>query len=279
MGGQNLASVLQPDAQDPLSALERIVEALSAPDLASSCTERDTLDLHERFLRFGYVKLAGFLSGAALEVFRAEMSRLEEVSIRRRFDMPGYDTPRRLSVLGGRVIRQESPALASLYHHHAVRGCIETIVGRPIYSCRHRDEFMVANFLQAAGDTHGWHLDDPGVALVIFAESPDETEGGEAEVIANWTDLCRRRARTPEKDVTDLIAWAWDNKLVDRHRHEVGDAYLLRADLNLHRVAPLRCSTARRSVLNLAFETSRNVSYGDTASLLYGRVAARGDFT
>lgn len=227
------------------------------------------LDMREQFARSGYVKLKSFLNSTALDAFRSEMEELEQLSARRQFEMPGYLTPRRLSVLGGGAIKAQSPFLYSLYHHYAFRTCIESIVGRPVYTCSHPEEYMVANFLHNSGDTHGWHLDDPAYALVIFAEAPDAGCGGEVEMIANWTDLCQRKNQKPDENVMELVSWAMQNGLVDRHNHQSGDAYLLRADMNLHRVTPLLQKGMRRTVVNLAFQSKPEACYGNTADLLY----------
>ena len=230
----------------------------------------DLLDMREQFVRYGYVKLPAFLTSEALHIFKSEMEDMEQIAMRKQFEMPGYNTPRSLSVLGGALIKSQSPLLYSLYHHYALRGCIESIVGRPIYTCNHREEFMVANFLHNSGDTHGWHLDDPAFALIIFAEAPTEGGGGEVEFIANWTDLCKRKGYKPDENVSELVNWANDNGLVDRKSHQSGDAYLLRADLNLHRVMPLLRGNERRSAVNLAFQATPTATYGSTANLLYG---------
>lgn len=227
-------------------------------------------DMREQFARTGYVKLPKFLSSRASALFKSEMEEMEQMAIRRKFNMPGYQTPRSLSVLGGNLIKSQSPLLYSLYHHYALRSCIESIVGRPIYTCTHPEEFMVANFLHNSGDTHGWHLDDPAYALIIFAEVPEEGCGGEVEFIANWKDLCRRKGRKPDDNILDLIDWAGENGLIDRHSHRAGDAYLLRADLNLHRVTPLKGPGERRAAINLAYQASPETIYGSTADLLYG---------
>lgn len=233
--------------------------------------EPDTLaDMHEQFLRGGYVKLPDFLTPAALHFLQSELRRLEAAASRRTFEMPGYLSPRNLSVLGGRAIKEHSRFLYRLYHHTALRTCVEAISGRPIFSCIHPEEFMVANFLQSSGDTHGWHLDDPPYALVIFAETPKPGEGGEVEIIPNWSDLCRRKQRQADQNIADLIAWAEENSLVDWLHHKAGDAYLLRADLNLHRVVPITAEGARRCVINMAFQTAPETEYADTADLLYG---------
>ncbi|MCB5190917.1 hypothetical protein LG198_09280 [Methylobacillus arboreus] len=233
----------------------------------------ELLDMRDQFARCGYVKLSSLLSQEALAVFREEMEQLEQLASRKRFEMPGYLTPRKLSVAGGGLIKSHSPALYSLYHHYALRNCVEQITGRPIYTCTHPEEYMVANFLHNNGDTHGWHLDDPAYALILFAETPPEQAGGEVEFISNWLDLCRRKNRKPDENIQDLIAWAEENGMVDRHEHKSGDAYLLRADINLHRVSPLKNAGDRRSVVNLAFQATAVADYGLTADLLYGMSA------
>lgn len=230
----------------------------------------DLLDMREQFVRSGYVKLPKFLTSKALQIFKSEMEDMEQIAVRRQFEMPGYSTPRSLSVLGGALIKSQSPILYSLYHHYALRSCIESIVGRPIYTCNHKEEYMVANFLHNSGDTHGWHLDDPSFALIIFAEAPSEGGGGEVEFISNWTDLCKRKRYKQDENISELIKWANDNGLIDRKSHQSGDAYLLRADLNLHRVMPLIKDGERRSAVNLAFQATPDAVYGSTANLLYG---------
>lgn len=228
------------------------------------------LDYREQFTRTGYLKLPDFLSDKALQLIKNEMLEMESIAIRKKFEMPGYLTPRSLSVLGGSSIKSESPTLYSLYHLYSLRSLIESITGRLIYSCSHPEEFMVANFLNTTGDTHGWHLDDPSYALIIFTETPPKDSGGELEFISNWKDLCRRKGCKPDENIYDLLCWANDNGLIDRESHKAGDAYLLRADLNLHRVTPLLTPGDRRSVLNLAYQSSPDMSYGATADLLYG---------
>lgn len=241
---------------------QRFTPKLFSPD--------EILNMREQFYRSGYIKIPSFLSDDALAIFREEVEQLELIASRKKFKMPGYDTPRRLSVVGGNMIKLYAPILYSLYHHYALRSCVEQVTGHRIYNCTHPEEYMVANFLHNSGDTHGWHLDDPEYALIIFAESPQDDGGGEVEFISNWLDICRRKQCQPDSNIQDLITWAEENGMVDRHTHNSGDAYLLRADMNLHRVAPLKHSSERRSVVNMAFQKTSQSDYGLTANLLYG---------
>lgn len=245
-------------------------EALFDLTSAKPYTSDEWEDLREQFLRAGYVRMPKFLSESALKFLSYELRRLELDASRRVFEMPGYRSPRSLSVVGGRTIKEKSPFLYRLYNHSALRDCVSRIAGRTIYSCQHPEEFMVANFLQCSGDTHGWHLDDPAYALVVFVDAPKEGEGGEVEMVPNWVSLCERHGRSPDDDISDLLEWARKNNLIERRHHEVGDAYLLRADVNLHRVMPLLAKGARRCVINLAFQAMADTAYANTADLLYG---------
>lgn len=271
MGGLRMQNVLAQNIQEQnrgwlsLGKWSELYELITPQTFSVT----DLLDMREQFARSGYVKLPNFLTSDALQIFKSEMDEMEQIAIRKQFEMPGYNTPRKLSVLGGASIKSQSPLLYSLYHHYALRSCIESIVGRPIYTCNHKEEFMVANFLLNNGDTHGWHLDDPSYALIIFADAPSQGGGGEIEFISNWTDLCKRKGHKPDDNVSELVSWAKENGLVDEKSHHSGDAYLLRADLNLHRVKPLLKQGERRSAVNLAFQSTPNAIYGSTANLLY----------
>lgn len=252
-------------AAEPFSWLAAMFELTAPKEFEAAALA----DLREQFLRCGYVKLPSFLTPITLRFLKAELERLESNASRRAFEMPGYNTPRSLSVLGGTTIKAQSPLLFGLYQHSALRSCVERIAGRTVYPCQHPEEFMVANLLHRSGDTHGWHLDDPAFAFVLFIDAPAEGQGGELEMIANWTDLCRRKGRRPDEDITDLIAWAAENNLIEHSHHAPGDAYLLRADINLHRVSPITGAGTRRCVLNLAFQANITATYSQTATLLY----------
>jgi len=265
------------ELSDPAPTIDKEIyywaDALFDLTMAKEFEPAALADMRDEFLRCGYVKLPGFLTPAALRFLKAELRRIEIGAARRTFEMPGYCTPRTLSVLGGRAIKTQSPVLFRLYHHSALRSSVQRIAGRSIYSCQHPEEFMVANFLQRSGDTHGWHLDDPAFALVLFIDAPAEGQGGEVELIPNWTDLCRRKGRRPDADISDLITWSGDNGLVETRHHDAGDAYLLRADINLHRVRPINGDGARRCVINLAFQASPLANYANTADLLYANAS------
>jgi hypothetical protein len=127
--------------------------------------------------------------------------------------MPGYETPRRMSVCGGQVIVSHSPYLAMLYFHRQLRFLVQRIVGVPMHSVPHVDEFMVVNRLKGVGQTHGWHLDDPKFALVIVVDTPPRDSGGFVEVIPNWASSPTVRDSTPRLTSTRQCRahwnWAW----------------------------------------------------------------------
>jgi hypothetical protein len=227
--------------------------------------------LRMAFARHHYVALPGLFSApSAFAQLSAEVSRLEQFANKKNFVMPGYNTPRIMATVGGRVIKRESQFLKDLYAAGDLAGLVSQIAGRRVYPCLDENEWMVINWLEGPGKTHGWHLDDPPYALVIFVEAPAPDQGGEAEFITDWRRLCRRLGEDPEGDVGSAVEGCRELGLVNSKTHRAGDAYLLRADRCLHRVAPITSEGVRRLILNLAFEAKPDTHRkGVTAAYLY----------
>jgi hypothetical protein len=227
-------------------------------------------DLQQEFGRNDYVKLPGLIASQAFAHIRAEIEYLKRFTTKRSFIMEGYETPREMSTLGGAKILKEAPTIWSLYCHYELRNLIERIAGTKVYSCLHPNEFMVANFLNSPGATHGWHLDDPAFALIIVLEASSAEDGGSLEFIPNWFEFCSQIGAFSDEKVGPLVERARADNLIQVRHHLSGDAYFLRADRSLHQVTALRREGACRSALNLAFEVTPNPTYGDTANKLYG---------
>lgn len=213
----------------------------------------------------GYTKVPNLLQGQLLERLQREVDLLEEKALQRCFTMPDYNTPRVMKVLGGQQILRESRLIGSLLG--GFRAIVDAVVGRPLYPCLHPEECVVLNYLTEAGATHGWHLDDPDYALVVFLDTPELD--GELEFIPHWQKLCQEWEIEPQMNVEEGVRRATASRLVRMARHRVGDAYVLHASTTLHRVCALR-GPGRRVVLNVASESSPMPRYGHTASLLYG---------
>lgn len=243
-----------------------------APLVGSSYRRReDRTELARTFASNGVAVLPRLIEVDALPTLTAAVAGLATSGRRRDFQMPGYDTPRKLTVLGGRMITAQSPLIRSLYDHPEIRAVIADIVGQPIFECRHPDEFLVLNHLAFRDDTHGWHLDDPSWALVIVLEAPLPGAGGKVEIVQPTEELGAFSAETTNAVVERARALG---RVVELDL-AAGDAYLLRADKCLHRVAPLTLAGARRSALNLAFEESATPAHAkflQTTTLMYGDV-------
>jgi hypothetical protein len=173
-----------------------------------------------------------------------------------------------MSVIGGKVIKEHSNFLRAVYDSGELRSFISAVTGGPIYACTNPHEWAVINFLEDVGETHGWHLDDPPFALVVIVEAPPVSVGGLLEFVPGWVEHCEALQVSPEGDVSRPIA-ALGGGSVRAVHHATGDAYLLRADRCLHRVAPLMVAGHRRIVINFAFEASADPQYGKTATRLY----------
>jgi hypothetical protein len=224
--------------------------------------------LRSEFLRADYVGLPQFLTPPAFRELHRQVLKLADLRIRRDFIMPGVATPRRLSTVGGKTIAANAPDLVSLYHSSTLSQLVQAVCGSQIYPCRHPSEYLVANFLDYAGSTHGWHLDDPALALIVFVESPPATDGGLLELIPAWESK-RSAVASPEASIEESVVSLRQQGQVTVKHHQVGDAYLLRADRCLHRVTELRNPRNRRIALNFAFELFPVTRYGTSATLLY----------
>jgi hypothetical protein len=227
-------------------------------------------ELSREFEREGYVHLPGLFRAGVFSAIEDELLSKVPLARSRNFVMSGYETPRVMSVMGGSFLLRETDLVWPLYSHWELRKLVAAVAGAPVYPCLHPEEFMVANVLLASGNTHGWHLDDPAYALIVFIESPAPEAGGLLEYVPRWGEFCRAEGFPPEESVDAAVERARERGRVRVKGHARGDAYLLRADLALHRVTSLAREGARRVALNLAFEATESPSYGNTASELYG---------
>ncbi|MCM2543924.1 HalD/BesD family halogenase [Burkholderia glumae] len=228
-----------------------------------------TQHLREEFEATGYVKLPNFFTEATRNLISRQLRSVETISLRRNFVMPGYETPRRLSVAGGGRILEECFPLAMVYANYSLWSVLSAITGKPLYPVAHPEEFIVANFLLSEDDTHGWHLDDPQFALIMISSAPPQGEGGLLEFVPGWREFCARHGLDPVSDVEQAIHCANASGVVRQIHHAAGECYLLNAAENLHRVTPI-VGRDTRSALNMAFDDRQSRHFGDTATLLYG---------
>lgn len=246
-----------------------------APAATIATTYRDPHRLKQLQAEFkrglGFVRLPSFLSPPTLDRVRADVEMLHRIRKRRDFRMPGFDTERKMSVVGGDIIGRVCSSLLTLYGDALLHAAIATIVGRPVRQVSHKDEFMVANFLDRRSDTHGWHTDDPKYALVVICDAPEPGAGGALEFIADWAEFCAQCGS--QTGIEERVARARAQGRVHQERFDAGDAYLLDAGANLHRVTPL-LGSGRRQALNMAFDDRAFRRYGQTAQLLYGIAGA-----
>lgn len=225
--------------------------------------------LADKFAEQGYVNLPNFFTDDYFEILQRESVRLSKIKVERDFVMPGYNTPRLISVIGGKQILKNSFIFSALYLSAEMKSVLSSIISKQIFNVNHDEEFMVVNYLEKASGTHGWHLDDPQYALVVILRAPAASEGGYLEVVNNWEDFCGKEGFGPVADTNEAIEVCYKQNLVERIFHNTGDCYLLNAGKCLHRVAPISGVT-HRVILNMAFDSREQVEYGATADILYG---------
>lgn len=225
-------------------------------------------ELGKGFSKAGFVSLPNFFTDSVLSLLKEEARKLYCYKVRKNFIMPGYETPRKMSVIGGKSILENSFIFPALYLDKEVKKILSQIANDFIFNINHEEELMVINCLDTKDSTHGWHLDDPQYALVIVLESPPICHGGYLEIIADWHHHCQKNGLDPIKDTCSAVKLAKVLNKVEKVCIEAGGCYLLNASACLHRVAPIIGELSRVAV-NFAFHHSRSFEYGVTANLLY----------
>lgn len=225
--------------------------------------------LRIRFQRDQFVKLPHLLTAKSYELAATGLEHLHSLSVRKEFLMQSFASPRRMRVVGGRRISHSSPGLVALYGNKSIRSVVSSITGGPVYTTAHREEFMVANFLDNEADTHGWHTDDPEYALIVITEVPPPNGGGELEYVPSWNVFCLQNGFDPRTQVKEAVQAASARGAVRSCRLIAGDCYLIHASKAIHRVTPT-VGRGRRAALNMSFDGRRLRQYGESADLLYG---------
>jgi hypothetical protein len=211
------------------------------------------------FRSTGYVKLPGLFDAKTFARIWKEITQLAVFARARNLIMSDSKTPRFMTTLGGKEIKKHSTLLRALYLDIHLRLILSTIVGHQLFDSLDGTEWCVGTFLNGEGQTHGFHLDDPPIALIVIGEAPPPEFGGVLEMIPQWREISEVFQRDPESSVGSLVEKLRDLGLVQTKIHRASDAYLLRADRCLHSVAPLRGINTRRTILNMAFELAPNV--------------------
>jgi hypothetical protein len=180
---------------------------------------------------------------------------MEQRKKRRDLLMPESEsTPRKMSTLSGKDIKQMSSIIPMLYFDEEIHRFLSAIVCETVYPVPDDVENYVCNFLHQDGDTHGGHIDTYPFAFNIMIEAPAEGSGGILELVKGSNVI---------KDLDDVT------KVTSLYIPS-GDCYLLRTDTTVHRVSPL-INGGRRTIINFAYTNAvclDLISY--SSSLLYG---------
>lgn len=256
---------------DSAAEADTLMSMLARPVINDAYNDKKKImQLRDEFAATGYIKLPMFINGQVFGIIHEEVKRTFELSSRKDFIMGEYKTPRNLYVVGGEQILRCSSLLPVLYGNYDIRHTLSEIIDEKIFGVYHKHEFMVGNYLEKNGDTHGWHLDDPRYALIIILESPPPEIGGNVQYISNWNDFCRQNGLDPFNDIGLGLQKAEMQSLIREASHVSGDCYLLKAGECLHRVTPLNSHGFKRRVLNMAFDNREVIPFGETANKLYG---------
>lgn len=186
---------------------------------------------------------------------------LERRGVRRDLTVPETgNSPRRLRNVRQSEIAAETRALPSLYYAEATRALVSAVTESQAALCPFVPERFVLAAMSRAGDTHGWHWDDYAYSLVYLIDAPPPDAGGAVEYLPGIPWM-KGRPRVDE--------YVAAGRLRSR-RVESGEAYLLKGNTTLHRVAPLE-RDAMRVVYAMAYahpdDLARPITHETTEAL------------
>lgn len=193
--------------------------------------------LHAHYQDLHHVAFPGFVDPGFFAELKREVDSLLAFRRRRDFLMECMDnSPRRMNVVNGHIIEQNSRIIPELYNDPRVLAFLSSVVGEPVLPLTDDIDRYVINQLSNKSDTFGAHYDDYPLSFVIILESPGIEGGGYAEMVPrshSLSQLEENPIRLPLK---------------------AGDAYVLKTDTTAHRVAPLTQDTLRTAI-NFAYTT------------------------
>jgi hypothetical protein len=220
-------------------------------------------ELRERFGRDGFVDLTAAIPGDVRERIGREVTAALDAHAERRdvcIAATGA-TPRKYRVVGRDTLAATCPASASFYRSEPLLALLSGVAGEAVVPVPYEPEELIATRLESAGDTHGWHWDDYGFALVWVLRAPPPSDGAALEFVTG-VPWCKTDPR--------LEAILADRVPVRAHVAG-GTVYLLRTDTTLHRVTPLR-RDVRRDALCFSYaaacDVARNVSHETLEAIL-----------
>jgi len=212
-----------------------------------------TAALNAHYQDLHHAAFPGFVSPEFFAQLKIDVDALLAFRRRRDFLMECMDnSPRRMNVVNGHIIEQNSSLVPALYNNPAVIEFLSSVIGEQVLPLTDDVDRYVINQLQMTSDTFGAHYDDYPISFVIILESPGMDGGGYAEMVPrahSLSQLDENPIRLPLK---------------------AGDAYVLKTDTTAHRVAPLKQDT-QRTAINFAYTTPSFVPprITNSAAMLY----------
>ena len=212
-----------------------------------------TAALNAHYQDLHHAAFPAFVSPDFFSELKRDVDELLAFRRRRDFLMECMDnSPRRMNVVNGHIIEQNSRLIPALYNNPAIIEFLSSVIGEQVLPLSDDIDRYVINQLQMTSDTFGAHYDDYPISFVIILESPGMEGGGYAEMVPrshSLSQLDENPIRLPLK---------------------AGDAYVLKTDTTAHRVAPLTQDTLRTAI-NFAYTTPSFVPprITDSAAKLY----------
>lgn len=189
--------------------------------------------IKDTFAKDCYIKLPSFFKDAVLSRLKKEAFQLlEKQSKRKDFKMlETKGTFRHISTVSGNEISKHSSFIPMLYTNEKMIAFLREVAGETIFLTPDLADRHAIHRMHRQGDIHGGHVDDYAFVLILCLEAPDKHQGGGIEFVPYSKELNDLKTNKVRKDFL-----------------EVGDAYFMRSNKAVHRVAPLK-ETVNRTVV------------------------------
>ncbi|HTV73209.1 MAG TPA: hypothetical protein VME66_05865 [Candidatus Acidoferrales bacterium] len=215
------------------STLSQEIDALIAGHWEQERMRRELSQAQAQFSRDGFSQIAQLVPEAVRVTVERDVARcLERGGRRRNLRIRATaQTPRVYRSVDRDAVFAFAWTIPSLYRSPAFLRVLGELTGeRDLIPSPYEPEEIVINCMERADDEHGWHWDDYRYSLVWVHKAPRRGNGGEVQFVPNtfWNK------RDPQ------VEHYLRRGPVESRYIEEGAAYLIRGDILMHRVSPLR---------------------------------------
>lgn len=194
--------------------------------------QHEYAEWRKSFMTTGVVIFDNILLDGSFKAIKEETERMLDFAKRKDLVLQSTITSeRKMSTVGGRLLKANSPLLHGLYQSSEVNSFLKSLTNEDVYPVPDENEDIVINCLHKKTDVHGRHIDTYAFAFNLMISAPPVGAGGELAIYSGA-------------------------KMQSYHIME-GSFYLIRTDKYEHEVLSLTAE-AERLVVNMSYSNEDN---------------------